>query len=137
MMAETLAGMEITRAFVVHGEPGWDEPTPVGPYLLFDVRPGDVAAGSEDPADFGIPRCDPGALVGGDPAANAAAIRRVFSGDPGPHRDALVLGASLALRVTGAGPEEAMGRVTEALDDGAAADLLGTLVTMAQESVGV
>jgi anthranilate phosphoribosyltransferase len=137
MMAETLAEMEITRAFVVHGEPGWDEPTPVGPYLLIDVRQGERVEGTEDPGDFGIPRCDPDDLVGGDPAANAAAIRRVFAGETGPHRDALVLGASLTLRVTGASPEEAMRRVTEALDEGHAADLLETLETMAEESVGV
>ncbi|HJS71604.1 MAG TPA: anthranilate phosphoribosyltransferase [Acidimicrobiia bacterium] len=137
MMAETLSGMEIIRAFVIHGEPGWDEPTPVGPYQLIDVRPGGLFEATEDPADFGIPRCDPDDLVGGDPAANAAAIRRVFAGDRGPHRDALILGASLALRVTGAGPEEAVGQVTEALDRGRAADLVETLETMAQESVGV
>lgn len=137
MMAETLAGMEITRAFVVHGEPGWDEPTPVGPYLLIDVRQGERVEDIEDPGDFGMPRSDPDDLVGGDPAANAAAIRRVFAGETGPHRDALILGASLALRVTGASPEEAMRRVTEALDEGHAADLLETLETMAEESVGV
>jgi anthranilate phosphoribosyltransferase len=32
LMAETLAGMPIERVFVVHGEPGWDEPTPCGPF---------------------------------------------------------------------------------------------------------
>ena len=137
MMADTLAGMEITRAFVIHGEPGWDEPTPVGPYLLIDVHAGVVAEGLEDPADLGISRCDPDDLIGGDPATNAAAIRRVFAGDPGPHRDALILGASLALRVTGAGPGEAIARVTQALDEGLASDLLETLETMAQEAVGV
>ena len=44
LMAETLAGMAIERAFVVHGEPGWDEPTPFGPFELYDVRPGRVDA---------------------------------------------------------------------------------------------
>ena len=45
-MAETLAGMPLERAFVVHGEPGWDEATPVGDFVLFDVRPGKVAGSS-------------------------------------------------------------------------------------------
>ena len=40
LMAETLAGMPIERAYVVHGEPGWDEATPIGPFTLFDVRAG-------------------------------------------------------------------------------------------------
>lgn len=138
MMAETLAGMGIIRAFVVHGEPGWDEPTPVGPYLLLQVTPGDVVRTSEDPADFGLGRCDPSDLVGGDPAHNAKAIRNVFEGEGGPHRDALVLGASLAFRVTGSPADEAMGRVSNALDDGSALQLLDHLVSLArQESLGV
>ena len=140
MMAETLAGMDITRAFVVHGEPGWDEPTPVGPYLLFDVTRGGVVETVEDPAGFGFGRCEPADLVGGDPEYNADAIRDVFDGETGPHRDALVLGASLALRVTGAPPEEAVEKAAGAIDDGSARSLLQRLTTRsrpATESVGV
>ena len=37
-MADTFAGMPIERAFVVHGEPGWDEATPVGEFVLYDAR---------------------------------------------------------------------------------------------------
>jgi anthranilate phosphoribosyltransferase len=138
MMAETLSGMDIKRAFVVHGEPGWDEPTPAGPYLLLEVTPGEVVERSEDPADFGIPRSEPSHLVGGDPAENADAMRRVFQGETGPLRDAFVLGASLALRVTGSTVEDALARVNAALDDGSAGRLLDDLGAMAgQESVGV
>lgn len=138
MMAETLSGMDIERAFVVHGEPGWDEPTPVGPYLLFEVTPGEVRETSEDPASFGIARCSPDDLVGGDPGENAEAIRRVFAGEMGPHRDALVLGAALALRVTGSTPDDALEAVTSALDDGAASELLDRLTSLAsQESLNV
>ncbi|HET9260949.1 MAG TPA: anthranilate phosphoribosyltransferase [Acidimicrobiia bacterium] len=139
MMAETLAGMDVERAFVVHGEPGWDEPTPVGPYLLYDVRRDEVSQTVEDPADFGIPRCSAEDLVGGDPAHNAGAIRAVFSGEGGPHRDALVLGASLALRVNSdVSPEEALGAAAAAIDEGRADDLLDRLVAMSrQEEVGV
>jgi anthranilate phosphoribosyltransferase len=138
MIAETLSGLGITRAFVVHGEPGWDEPTPVGPYLLFDVRPGRVVESIEDPADFGIARCSAEELVGGDPAENADAIRRVFQGEKGAHRDALVLGAALALRVTGSAVDDAIRSVSAVLDDGGAGRLLERLTALAgQESVGV
>jgi anthranilate phosphoribosyltransferase len=138
MMADTLAGMDIQRAFVVHGEPGWDEPTPVGPYLMFDVRPGIVVEGVEDPAELGLDRCSPSDLMGGDPQHNAQAIRDVFAGEQGPHRDALVLGASLALRVTGSPTREALQMATEAIDQGLAGDLLARLSAgTAQEAVGV
>jgi len=136
MMAETLSGMDITRAFVIHGEPGWDEPTPVGPYLMFDVTPGSLERVIEDPADFGFERCEPSELVGGDAEHNANAIREVFAGQSGPHRDALVLGASLALRVRGVSIEEALGTASAAIDDGAAAELLDRLAAT-QEKVGV
>jgi anthranilate phosphoribosyltransferase len=128
MMAETLAGMDIVRAFVVHGEPGWDEPTPVGPYAMFDVRPGSVTPGEEDPTSLGLARCTGEDLAGGDADDNAMAIRAVFAGERGPHRDALVLGASLAMRVTGSPVEEALDRAQAALDDGAAAVLVDRLV---------
>ncbi len=102
LMAEGLSGLDIQRAFVIHGEPGWDEATPVGPFKLFDVRPGQVAESERDPADFGLPRCRPEDLAGGDAAENAAALEAVLTGgDTGPHRDALLLGAGLVLEVTG------------------------------------
>ena len=127
MMAETLSGMDIERAFVVHGEPGWDEATPVGPYILHDVTKGTVRTGTEDPLDFGLARCQPTDLVGNGPEFNAEAIRRVFSGETGPHRDALVLGASLALRVIGTGVEEALQKAGTAIEDGSASALVAEL----------
>jgi anthranilate phosphoribosyltransferase len=123
-LAETLAGMPIERAFVVHGEPGWDEVTPVGEYRLFDVRPGVVHSAVEDPADLGLPRCAPSDLMGGSPEENASSLLDAFSGKRGPHQDALVLGASLAMRVMGAEAEESMDRARRAIVDGSAARLL-------------
>lgn len=130
IMAETLAGMPIERAYVVHGESGWDEPTPIGPYHLFEVEPGSVRHSVEDPADFGMPRCAPNDLAGDDAAHNAAQIVAVFEGEQGPHRDALVLGASLALRVTGSRPDEAISAANSAIDDGSAMTLTASLATV-------
>jgi anthranilate phosphoribosyltransferase len=127
VMADTLAGMPIERAFVVHGEPGWDEATPIGPYHLLDVRPGEVSESIEDPKTFGFARCDASDLAGSDPVSNAAQIRAVFEGERSPHRDALVLGASLALRVMGDSPAEAIERVSSSIDDGTALRLVDGL----------
>jgi anthranilate phosphoribosyltransferase len=127
LMAETLAGMPIQRVFVIHGEPGWDEATPVGPFELYDVRPGQVARELRDPRDLGLARCSAADLAGGDAAHNAAGLRAVFEGrDRGPHRDALVLNAALALEVTGAAtPAEAcVTAASEAIERGDAARLL-------------
>ena len=129
MVADTLAGMPIERAFVVYGEPGWDEPTPVGPYQLFEVTPGSVILTVEDPADFGITRCRAEDLLGGEPAFNAAELLKVLNGQTGPHRDALVLGASLALRVTGQAkdPVDGLAKAMAAIDSGRALALVNRL----------
>ena len=76
LMADALAGMPIDRAFVVHGEPGWDEATPVGDFLLYDVRPGVVTEETRTPEDYGLPRCAPSDLQGGDAEHNVPACQR-------------------------------------------------------------
>ena len=130
LMADTLAGMPIERAFVIHGEPGWDEATPVGPFELYDVRPGVVRREVRDARDLGISRCTPQDLAGGDAAHNAAGLRAVFEGrDRGPHRDAIVLNTALALEVTGAVPDaaEAVRAAAVAIDRGDGVRLLERL----------
>ncbi len=130
LIADALVGMPIERAFVIHGEPGWDEATPVGRFTLFDVRPGEVIEERRDPLDGGLARCRAEDLAGGDAAFNAAALEAVLNGkDRGPHRDALVLGAALALEVTGraTGPADGIAQANAALDSGAAGTLLAEL----------
>ncbi|MCL4169306.1 UNVERIFIED_CONTAM: hypothetical protein GTU68_060546, partial [Idotea baltica] len=100
LMADTLSGMPLERAFVVHGEPGWDEATPAGDFWLYDVRPGKVTESRRSPEDYGLQRCQPKDLEGGDADFNASELQRVFSGeDQGAHRDALLMGTSLVLEV--------------------------------------
>ena len=135
LMADALAGTKIRRAFVIHGEPGWDEPTPAGPFLMYDVRPGSVLESVRSAADYDLPSCLPEQLRGGDAAYNAACLRRVFDGsDRGPHRDALVMGAALALEVTGlaADARSAAGRAARAIDSGAARAVVEALAAFSK-----
>jgi len=130
LMADTLAGMPIERAFVVHGEPGWDEATPAGDFWLYDVRPGSVEEQQRAPEDYGLQRCAPDDLKGGDAKHNARELTRVFTGDDtGAHRDALLMGTSLVLEVQGvaADPRDGVARAAAAIDDGRAARLLQAL----------
>jgi anthranilate phosphoribosyltransferase len=135
-MAETLAGLPMTRAFVVHGEAGWDEATPAGPFICYDVRPGRVERTTRDPRDAGLTRCGLDDLRGTDAASNAARLREALAGrDTAAHRSALVLGAALALEVTGQEPDprRAVIRAQAALDSGAGARLLETITAFAKE----
>ena len=127
LMADTLAGMPIERAFVVHGEPGWDEASPAGDFLLYDVHPGSVVELRRSPEDYGVSRCAPEDLAGGDAHHNARELERVFSGDDqGAHRDALLMGTSLVLEVMGEAdsPKAGVDRAAAALDDGDAGQFL-------------
>ncbi|MFZ8982826.1 MAG: anthranilate phosphoribosyltransferase [Steroidobacteraceae bacterium] len=131
LMAETLAGMEIERVLVLHGDNGWDEPTPVAPFTLLTVTPGSVTESRRSAGDYGLPACTEADLRGGDAAHNAAALAAVLRGEEtGAHRDALLMGAALLLEATGrvADPSEAALAAAAAIDDGRAARTLDALI---------
>jgi anthranilate phosphoribosyltransferase len=135
LIAQTLAGLDVERSFVVHGAEGWDEPTPVGDFTLFDVRPGQIHVQMRTPADYGISQCKSADLSGGDARHNAGALRAVLCGeDRSAHRDCLLLGAALALEVAGevSNPREGVQRAAEAIDSGAARRVLDVIQTFSK-----
>jgi len=130
LMADALSGLPIERAFVVHGAEGWDEPTPLGPFTVLDVRPGEVKASIRSPSDYGLDLCGTRDLAGGDAASNARALRAVLDGtDRGPHRDALLLGTALALEIVGRvdNPRDGVALARAAIDSGAGRKTLNAL----------
>jgi anthranilate phosphoribosyltransferase len=133
-IAEVLAQLGARRAFVVHGADGIDELSPTGPNLVCEVVDGDVSEREIDPLELGVPRCDPRELRGGSPAENAAAITRVFGGESGGPRSAILLNAAGALAAAGHGRDLAEGLelAREAIDSGAAATRLEELVAFSQ-----
>jgi anthranilate phosphoribosyltransferase len=136
LIAKTLTGMPIERAFVVHGLNGWDEATPVGPFVCFDVHPGDYERLVRDPGDYGLARCSEDELRGADPVSNGRRLAAALGGgDSVAHRDALALGAALALEVTGRVPDTFAGiaAARSTLESGAATRLLERLATLRVE----
>jgi anthranilate phosphoribosyltransferase len=137
LMADTLAGMEAERTFVVHGAEGWDEPTPIGPFTVFDVRSGMVDMQVRVPADYGLRTCTPADLAGGDAQQNGRALAAVLNGqDRGAHRDCLLLGTSLALEVVGRAnsPREGVEMASAAIDSGRARSVLQSLVAFSKNA---
>ena len=130
LMARAVAGGGVRRAWLVHGEPGWYEATPVGEFLVFESENGEFRRRTRDPSEWGVERCTADDLAGGDARDNAARLQAVLEGrEQGPHRDALVLGAALVLELTGrTGPgEPAAAAASRAIDDGRGAALLASL----------
>ena len=133
LMAEALSGMSIKRAFIIHGANGWDEPTPISEFELYDVSPGRVDFSTREPQDFGIPRCKASDLLGGDSTKNATALMDVFKGiDQGAHLNSLLLGAGLALELSGKAInlEEGITQARNAIEQGTALDLIQKLQTL-------
>lgn len=130
LMAEALAGMPMERAYVVHGDPGWDEATPVGPFTVFDVRAGKVERRQRSAEEFGLPACTAADLKGGDAAYNALHLQAVLEDrDRGPHRNAIVLQAALVLEMMGkaATARDAARMAEDAIEAGAGRVLLQKL----------
>lgn len=123
--ADALAQLGTEAALVVSGEEGLDELSGAGPSIVVSV--GDIRLPSTvAPEDGGLARQPIAALRGGDPAYNAAALRRLLLGETGAYRDAVLLNAAAALMLAGRatsltdGVEEA----GEVLDNGLASALL-------------
>jgi anthranilate phosphoribosyltransferase len=71
---------------------------------------------------LGQPLVELGSLAGGDAAANAAMLRRLLEGEPGPRREAVLLNTAAALVVEGRAKNVAEGyeRARAAIDSGEA-----------------
>ena len=133
-IADVLLQLGARRAFVVHGAGGIDELSPVGPNLVCEVVDGTVRERTIDPEELGIERCSVEELAGGSPQENAEAIRKVFAGERGGKREAILLNAAGAIAAGGHADDLREGIVLarEALDSGAAAARLGELAAFSQ-----
>jgi len=147
-MGPILAGVLAARgcsALVFHGTDGLDELTTTAPSDVWVVHDGTVSQVTIDPAELGIARCAQADLQGGDPAHNAGVIRAFLGGVPGPVRDTALLnaGAALAAAAGVSGPDElgpaladGYRRAADAVDSGAAAELLDRWVATSKRLAG-
>src|SRR3954463_13740508 len=102
LIAGALQSLGTRHALVVHGEPGMDEISPLGPTQVIEIRDGTSRAWTIEPARFGFPEGRADELAGGPPAENAAAVLPVLEGrSPPTARAAVLLNAAAALYVSG------------------------------------
>jgi anthranilate phosphoribosyltransferase len=97
-LARVLGALGVERAWVVHGE-GLDEMTTTGTTHVAEWREGAVRLFDVTPEAVGLPRATLAELAGGDPRANAEAIRDLLGGRAGPYRDIVLLNAAAGLLV--------------------------------------
>ena len=124
--AEALARLGTERSMVVSGDEGLDELSLAGGNEVADVGPDGFLMQRVMADEAGLASAPLEAIRGGEPAHNAAALRRLLQGEEGPYRDAVLFNAAGALIVAGeasdwhSGAEEA----AEAIDKGLANTLL-------------
>ena len=128
-LAQVLRELGSERAMIVHGADGMDELTVFGKNHVAELNEGRIREYTLDPADLGLAHTDRAAVSGGSAQENAARIRAVLSGAPGPARDIVVLNAAAALVVAGVVSELRAGveRARHALDRGESARKLDEL----------
>jgi anthranilate phosphoribosyltransferase len=139
-MAETMLGVleanGAVHAMVVYGHDGLDELSTVSRSTVIESRAGDRRRYEVDAGELGLAPAERDQLIGGEPAVNAAAARRVLGGEPGPHRDVVLLNAAAALVVAGRAPDLAAGLSigAESVDSGAAAEALERLIAVSNSA---
>lgn len=123
--AEALEQLGTEAAVVVSGEEGLDELSGAGPSITVSVGAFRMAP-RVAPEDAGLPRHPISAIRGGDPAHNAAALRRLLKGEEGAYRDAVLLNAAACLMLAGRATDlrEGVEEAREMLDNGLADTLL-------------
>jgi len=129
-VAEVLSRLGTGRVLVVHGEDGLDEVSLSGPTTVREVQGASVRQYTLTPEDAGLPRTPLLAVKTGTKEENAARLRAVLAGSPGPDRDYVLINAGAGLVAAGraAGVREGVALAAEAIDSGAAAGVLDAYV---------
>ncbi len=136
-MAHTLGKLGCERAWVVHGSDGLDELTTTGPSFVAELKGGAVTCFEVSPGDAGIERARAQDLKGGSPETNAAAIRALLAGEPGPYMDVVLYNAAGSLMVADKVEtlKDGVAMAGKAIDSGAAKRTLDALVSITNSTV--
>ncbi|MEP3051693.1 MAG: anthranilate phosphoribosyltransferase [Erythrobacter sp.] len=132
--AGALARLGTGRSLIVSGDEGLDELSLAGGNEVAVVTGTEFEMQRLHPDDAGLPIAPVEAIRGDDAIHNAAALKSLLMGAPGPYRDAVLFNAAGALEVAGreAVLIERVAMAAEALDSGAAMRLLEAWIEMAK-----
>jgi anthranilate phosphoribosyltransferase len=134
-IAEALVGLGCERALVVCAADDMDEISVSVETRVIEVKEGGTQEWFVRPQDVGVDPAEIERIAGGIPEENAATVTRVLDGEDGPARDVVMLNAGAAIMVGGAASAltEGMDRAQEAIDSGAAREVLRRLIDLTGE----
>lgn len=129
-LAHVLNNLGSERAWICHGEGGFDEIVPSGTTWIAELKDRKVTLAEVRPEDVGIPRSSATDLKGGDAAQNAEALRGVLEGKRNAFRDAAVMTSGAALLVAGKARDlkDGVAQAQKSIDGGSARTVLERLV---------
>lgn len=130
VLAGALAELGTKHALVVHGEPGLDEVSPLGPTHVIEVIGGSTKRWTIHPEEHGFRKIAREDLAGSEPSENARIIGEILNGrGPAGARAAIVLNAGAAVYVSGRVKSyaEGVGAATKSIDSGQAKSVLERL----------
>lgn len=132
--AGAMARLGTGRSLIVSGDEGLDELSLAGGNEVAVVTGNAFTMERVDASAAGLPHAPIEAIRGDDAKHNAAALKALLMGTPGPYRDAVLFNAAGALQVAGRGSDwpDRSAMAAEALDSGAALALLGRWIEMAK-----
>jgi anthranilate phosphoribosyltransferase len=135
-MASVLHRLGHRRAIVFAGPGGIDELGLNGPAQCYEVTPDGLRAFTLDPQQLGLAPAPISALSGGDAQDNAACIRAILDGQPGPPRDVVALNAAAALVAAERAPDfmEGLEQARASIDSGSARRCLDNWVRVSQQA---
>jgi anthranilate phosphoribosyltransferase len=139
ILAEVLNRLGSTSALVVFGEGSFDEISITGPTQVSELRDGAVRDYRIEPEDFGMARANVSDIKGGDAKKNAAIVREVLDGQPGPRRDMVLLNAGAAFYAAdkASDMERGIKMAAESIDSGMASQKLKQLVEKTNEEPNI
>lgn len=130
VLAGALAALGTKHTLVVHGEPGLDEVSPLGPTHVIEVMDGSTKRWTIHPEEHGFRKVAREDLAGSEPAENARIIGEILDGrGPAGARAAIILNAGAAVYVSGRVKSYAEGvsAATKSIDSGKAKSVLERL----------
>jgi len=141
VVAEAMRLLQVEHAFVVHGfldgtrTAGMDELSISGPSQFAEIAGEHVFFAEVTPEMVGLKTAPIQELQGGNAADNAAMLRLIFAGEPGPRRDVVLLNSAAVLLAAGLFPpmpwveafRSAIALAAQTIDSGAVTALVESL----------
>ena len=140
VMAQVLADRGV-EGFVFRGDDGLDEITLATSTSVLTIGNGEISSNRIDASDFSLTNAPISALVGGDAAENARITLAIFAGEKGAPRDAVLLNAAAAIAAFDGDMSQSVHerisksliKASQAVDSGAAQELLNRWIALSQE----